>query len=311
MGSVWGERLMSESQESHELLVEVGRYRKLSMARERGLVVAAREWAHSIDREEDEWVLRVESGVFLEAEKELAAFESEESGRPRVVEERAEAKVSLLSLCFGGVILGIFFGIQSVMGVEWRERGVAVSRAILDGAWWQTITGLTLHADGAHLLANLATGLLFGWFVLARLGSGVGWLAILLSGALGNGMNAWGYRGEDHGSIGASTACFGALGILIGVEVVRRWREPRLRTSWQLILPLGAGLGLLAFLGVGEKEGRVDYMAHCWGLGAGFLEGWVLEVVRVKEWARVGMERLAIGLTLGLLIGAWVLAYLH
>jgi len=52
-------------------------------------------------------------------------------------------------------------------------------------------------------------------------------------------------------------------------------------------------------------------MAHFWGLGAGFLEGWLLEVVRVKEWARVGMQRLAIGLTLGLLVGAWLLAYLH
>ena len=93
MGSVCGERPMSEPQESHELLVEVGRYRKLSAARERGLVVAARDWAHSIEREEDEWVLRVESGVFLEAEKELAAFEIEESGRPGVVEERVEAKI--------------------------------------------------------------------------------------------------------------------------------------------------------------------------------------------------------------------------
>src|SRR5205809_421801 len=85
---------------------------------------------------------------------------------------------------------------------ERGERGSAEESAILHGQWWRTVTALTLHADASHLAANLATGLLFAAFVIPRLGAGFTWLAILLSGALGNALNAWGYRGESHDSIG-------------------------------------------------------------------------------------------------------------
>jgi membrane associated rhomboid family serine protease len=186
---------------------------------------------------------------------------------------------------------------------------VAESREILRGQWWRTITALTLHADAAHIGANLATGLLFAAFALPRLGTGLTWLAILLSGALGNAINAWGYRGEWHGSIGASTACFGALGILMGAEVFSRWREPQTRSRWQLVLPLGAGLGLLAFLGVGEKGGHVDYMAHCWGFVVGAVEGAAAEGLRLKERASPAVQRAMAWAALGLVAVAWMLAW--
>ena len=135
------------------------------------------------------------------------------------------------------------------------------------------------------------------------------WLAILLSGALGNAINAWGYRGEWHGTIGASTACFGALGILMGAEVFSRWREPQTRSRGQLVLPLGGGLGLLAFLGVGEKGGHVDYMAHCWGFVVGAVEGVAAEGWRVKDRAPVAVQRAAACAALGVVAGAWALAW--
>ena len=299
---------MSEPQEPRAPLIEVGRYARLAAARERGLVVAARELPHWIKREGDEWVLRVESGAEEVVRRELAAFESEERERPVARVFFPEEKIPPLSLYVAGWVLGLFFAAQNFAGPDWEERGAALSGAILRGEWWRTVTSLTLHADAAHLGANLATGLLFAAFALPRLGTGVTWLAILLSGALGNALNAWGYRGEAHGSIGASTACFGALGILMGAEFFARWREPRTRSRWQLVLPLGAGLGLLAFLGVGEKGGHVDYMAHCFGLVAGAAEGLLLEGLRVRERASPAVQRVAMCAALGLLGAAWALA---
>ena len=300
---------MSDLQESHGPLIEVGRYCRLAEARERGLVVAARELAHWIERDGEEWVLRVEEGVREEAARELAAFESEQRELPTGRAVLPIGKVETLSLYVVAWVLGAFFYVQNLLGPSWEARGVAESGAILRGEWWRTVTALTLHADAAHIGANLATGLLFAAFALPRFGTGVTWMAILLSGAVGNGINAWGYRGEWHGTIGASTACFGALGILMGAEVFARWREPRTRSRWQLVLPLGAGLGLLAFFGVGEEGGHVDYMAHCWGFVVGAIEGVTAEGWRIKERTGPRVQRVLACAALALVAVAWALAW--
>ena len=300
---------MPEPEEPHGPLIEVGRYGRLAEARERGLVVAAKELPHWIEREGREWVLRVEARDGEQVRAELAAFEAEERERPAGRGVLPMEKVETLSLYVAAWVLGTFFFLQQMLGPAWEERGVAESGAILRGEWWRTITALTLHSDAAHIGANLASGLLFAAFALPRFGTGMTWLGIVLSGALGNAVNAWGYRGEWHGSVGASTACFGALGILMGAEVFARWREPRTRSRWQLVLPLGAGLGLLAFLGVGEKGGHVDYMAHCWGFVAGAVEGVAAEGWRVKDRVSPGMQRGAAAAVVGLVLVAWALAW--
>jgi len=300
---------MSESPQSSAPRVEVGRYPRLADARERGLVVSARDLAHWIEREDEEWVLFVEEPAGEEVGRELAAFEAEQRQRPAEREAPPPGKLPKLSLFVAAWVASGFFLAQQILSEHWEEIGVADNRAILAGEWWRTITALMLHADGPHLAANLATGLLFAAFLIPRLGSGVAWLAILLSGALGNALNAWGYRGDPHLSIGASTACFGALGILVGVEVVARWREPQTRSRWQLILPMGAGLALLAFLGVGEEGRNVDFMAHCWGFLAGCVEGAVAQALRVRERISPSGQRVAAWLTLALITAAWLLAH--
>jgi membrane associated rhomboid family serine protease len=300
---------MPEPRESHGPLVAVGRYARLADARERGLVVAAKELPHWIEREGDEWVLRVEEPVREVVMRELAEFESEERERPAVRAVFPSGEVETLSLYVAAWLLGTFFFLQKMLAASaWEDRGVAESRAILRGEWWRTVTALTLHADVSHIVANLATGLLFAAFALPRFGTGVTWLAIVLSGALGNAINAWGYRGEPHGSIGASTACFGALGILMGAELFARWREPRTRSRWQLVLPLGAGLALLAYLGVGDEGKSVDYMAHCWGFVVGGILGMVAEAARVKQRASRSVQRAAAAAAVGSIAVAWALA---
>lgn len=299
---------MPEPQEPDGPLTEVGRYPRLAAARERALVVAARGLPHWIERDGAAWVLRVEPAAAATAQRELAAFEREERARPPALVLLPLGKIPALSLGVAAALLSAFFALQNRLGPAWEERGVASSDAILRGQWWRTFTALTLHADVAHLAANLATGLLFGALLVPRLGSGLTWVAIVVSGALGNALNAWGYRAAGHASIGASTACFGALGIIVGAELLARWREPQTRSRWQLVLPLGAGLGLLAFLGVGEKGGSVDFMAHGWGLGAGFFLGLVLEALQIAARLPVVGQRFAAAAALALLPAAWALA---
>ena len=299
---------MTELPDADQPVAEAGRYRRLNAARERALVVAALELPYWIEREKNDWVLFVQAGDLEVVSKELAAFETEVKARPSKRAILPQEKIPTFSLYLATWLLGGVFAAQQFAPGSWIERGSADGAAILHGEWWRTITALTLHADGSHIIANLATGLLFALFVISRLGTGIGWLAILLSGALGNALNSWGYRGEEHISIGASTACFGALGILVGAELLSRWRDHEERSRWQLIIPLGAGLGLLAYLGAGDGERTIDYMAHGWGFAAGFVEGIAALALRAKERAPRWLQLAAGGATLVLLALAWTRA---
>lgn len=301
---------MSETADSSGPLAEVGRYARLAEARDRGLVVAAKELPHWIAREGDEWVLRVEARSREVVLRELAAFEAEERARPAPAPAPRVEKIPTTSLYVAGWLLGMSFLAQNLGGEPWMDRGAASSRAILEqGEWWRTLTALTLHGDIAHLAANIASGLLFAVFVIPHFGTGLSWLAIVCSGALGNAINAWGYRGEAHASIGASTAVFGALGLLVGAEFVARLATAETRSRWQLVLPLGAGLALLAFLGVGEEGRNIDIMAHLWGFVAGMPLGALGAWLRIKERMPNAAQRLAAASAVGLVAGAWWLAW--
>jgi membrane associated rhomboid family serine protease len=301
---------MTDSTEPRHALVEVGRYARLAAARERGTVIAACDLPHWIDREGEEWVLRVEQPARERAERELAAFEQEEKARPAPAPEPPAERVETLSLYVAGWLMSAFFLVQNLAGERWMERGVALSDAIVQrGEWWRTFTALTLHGDLAHVAVNIAIGLLFAGFALRHFGTGFTWLGIVLSGALGNLINAWGYRGEAHGSIGASTAVFGALGLLMAGELVARLASPHTRSRWQLVLPVGAGLAFLAFLGVGEEHGNIDIMAHLWGLVAGVPLGMAAAAGRVKERTSPRVQRVAAVVAAGLLAAAWLRAW--
>jgi len=140
----------------------------------------------------------------------------------------------------------------------------ADARQIMDGDVYRCVTALLLHNDISHLLANLVGTLLFGTLVSGYCGWGIGWLLIVLSGALGNGLTALWYGGQ-HLSIGASTGIFAALGICAVMAFWRRYQHHGQRgRSW---LSLAGALALLGWLG---SSPRSDLAAHLFGLTAGF-----------------------------------------
>jgi rhomboid protease GluP len=158
-----------------------------------------------------------------------------------------------------------------------------------------------LHGDLMHLVGNVVASLLFVSAVGRWLGVGLGGALILASAAAGNVLTAWSY-GPGHVSIGASTATFGALGLLAGVQVVRRFgHAERRRRAW---VPLVAGLCLVIMLGASE---RADIVAHLYGLVVGIVAGAAVAATGVRPPGRVVQGLLAVA-TLGVLAGSWWLA---
>ncbi len=187
-------------------------------------------------------------------------------------------------------------------GAIWFERGSAESQRILAGEVWRAVTALTLHADLGHVVANAAAGGFFFTAVFRLAGPGLGIALLLLAGASGNVLNAW-LQGSLHRSVGASTAVFGAVGLLGGFAVARRQRRGvRGRRAW---VPIAAALGLLAMLGTAGE--RVDVWAHLSGLGVGGALG--LAVARVEQKRpTTGMQGLFAAAALTTVIACWGLA---
>ncbi|MGE4293390.1 MAG: rhomboid family intramembrane serine protease [Desulfovibrio sp.] len=145
------------------------------------------------------------------------------------------------------------------------ELGSGDAGSILSGQWWRLVTALTLHADGPHVLGNAVVGTLFVSLACRRLGCGLAMLLTLLGGVLGNFCNALA-MGSPHDSIGFSTAVFAGAGLL-AAQGVLEGRGGLLRT----LVPVGAGLGLLAMLGSGGEN--TDLGAHLFGFVSGLALG--------------------------------------
>lgn len=196
----------------------------------------------------------------------------------------------------------------------WRldafDAGELDAARVQSGQWWRAWTALTLHLDGAHLIANLAAGLWFGYLAARQIGSGTTWLLIVSGAAAANLLEAL-IGPETHRSVGASTAVFTALGLLSAHSW--RVRAPAIQ-HWALRWsPLVGGIILLGWFGAGGNEEadlitHTDIVAHVMG----FLTGVTLGVLIAQEWARRRLDHvpqwLAGLMALGSIALAWMCA---
>jgi rhomboid protease GluP len=286
-------------------LVEVGRFGALAAAEQRALVLAAVGIEARVIADVGGIMLCVAASDAARARHELGCYERENARgrRPRFI-ARAALHRAEGALVYCAVLL-FFFAAQRrhALSIDWLAAGAADARRILDGEWWRTVTALALHAELGHLMSNLAFGVIISLLVAELLGSGLAWLAILLAGALGNALDAL-FHADGQTAIGASTAWFGALGILSGHarrSTVVPWRGGLRRWA-----PLGAGIMLLAFLGFGGERTAVG--AHVAGFAVGVLIGLALAHAgdRVPQGPRA--QRLYGALAAGLCALAWLLA---
>jgi rhomboid protease GluP len=155
----------------------------------------------------------------------------------------------------------------------WTARGVTSPQGIFaDGEWWRPFTSLFLHADVGHLMGNLAFGVFFGTWVCRAIGMFRAWFLILLAGSLGNQLNALIRQGENFSSLGASTAVFGALGLLTGIAIFQSVRDHSRRGRFRHLIPLAGGLAMFSMWGAGPDP-RIDVSGHVCGLLTGLALG--------------------------------------
>ena len=240
--------------------------------------LAADGLPYRLTRRGPDWQLSVPAVLGERARATIAAFEEVNVGWPpqpvRWTEPSPQAH-PVWSGIWGAAFIIMVFVCFGPYDAEIPQLRAASSDAfaIMAGEWWRPITALTLHAGFAHLAGNALFLAILGGFVCRSLGVGVGWLLILVSGIAGNLLVAFAARDTGHIAVGASTACFGALGILAlhqAVENLHRfgnWKSVWSRT-W---VPLCGGLAMLGLLG---SDPNSDIGAH----GAGFLCGLAVAV---------------------------------
>ena len=257
------------------------RFVKLADARERGLVLSAIGLTHAIARDGEAWILWVAPEDVSRALMEIEAYDAELRGAATESVGDVSAKVGYWSVPLVAMVIVGFAILQAEKGEPWTEAGILSSEWVVGGGqWWRTLTALTLHGDVPHVLANLGAGLIFGALLFPAFGQGLAWLMVLLSGAFGNALSVWVYFPQPYRSLGASTAVFGALGLLVGDALWRLLRFKAGRSWWAWVLPLGAGVALLAFLGAGEGKRNVDVLAHLWGFALGLPLGMGVSILR-------------------------------
>ena len=241
-----------------------------------------------------------------EADRALASLSAYERENPRKLLQLVEPmeSASWLAGVAVALLLLIFFSVtvQWLPALSWFERGSADAERILQGELWRTVTALTLHADVAHALSNAIAAALFLSAVSSTMGAGVACALVLLAGAGGNLANAY-LHGSPHFSVGASTAVFGAVGILGSLGMTRRRRSALSR--WRAWLPVAAALALLGMLG--SSGPRVDIWAHLFGLIVGAVLGILVAMIAPRP-SRLPIQWACGGGAVALLIYSWMVA---
>ncbi|MDW7772730.1 MAG: rhomboid family intramembrane serine protease [Desulfobulbaceae bacterium] len=185
----------------------------------------------------------------------------------------------------------------------WFANGAINSEAILNNnEWWRLVTALTLHADMLHLVGNCVIGGFLVHLLVSQLGSGIGWTLLILCGAAGNFLNI-AARETVHHSVGFSTSIFGAIGLFSGMRMVA---GKNLRAG-SILIPLGAGAGLLAMLGA-EGE-RTDLGAHFFGFLCGIMLGLASRFLGLHSLSEnSSLQQTLLFLISGIIIFCWLLA---
>ncbi|HEY2903022.1 MAG TPA: rhomboid family intramembrane serine protease [Polyangia bacterium] len=268
------------------------------------VVLAAAGIDYRLARAETGWAIMVSDADEGVARAALDGYDRETAAQP-VEGAPPDSRPSRLGIV-SALLLAGFYGLTGPRDVaqptSWFAHGSAVSHEILGGQWWRAITALTLHADLLHLTGNLIACVIFVGAAGRWLGSGVAAALMVLAAAVANVLTA-AVHGPGHYSVGASTATFAALGLLAGLQLIRRWRlGPLRRRAW---LPIGAGLALFAMLGVGE---HADVLAHLFGLGVGVLAGVATALLVRRRIAVLGQIAGAL-LAVGAVVTAWTLAF--
>jgi len=239
------------------------------------LVLSAMNIEHRIESSRGGQQLLVHEHDWERAVTQIERYEKENRGWPPRVLPAVRASGSLLVTLSVVFLLASFHNLTRLgeplpwLGEPaWFQQGSLYAGKVRSGELWRLVTSLTLHADSLHLAGNAVAMTLFIEQLRRHYGSGSAWALFLLSGVLGNLINAF-LQPYHHQAVGASTAVFGLLGATASDSFVRHrdalWRR------WAL--PFAAAAALLGLLGTAGTN--TDLGAHLWGFCSGLLLGYL------------------------------------
>lgn len=251
-------------------------------------------------REEDSaWLLEIAEADFARATESLALYERE-NRKPWQREVKWTGLLFDVRAAIWFVALILFHFSAEVLQKNFHLPGAVDRGAVLHGEWWRVFTAVTLHADVAHLLANVTIGFVFLGFAMGCYGAGGALLLSLLGGALGNVASLLLHEAPFR-SLGASGFVMASLGLLAAHSLAFGRHEKR--AVWLGRGVIAGGL-LLVLLGLSPTS---DVVAHVGGFIAGVVLG-----VGALPWRAQFQKRMfsgaAFGIFLLLLILTWALA---
>lgn len=260
----------SETTLSERLIVQLTDPAKLNVY---SLVLSAADVTHRI-----EYIGANEIAIYVAETKvekalyELAAYDHENIHWPYIPPRQTfEPIFKAMSLIVITCLALLYYktGEWSDKSI-WFAKGAGDSVQILKNhEYFRLITSLSLHADLVHLLSNCILGGAVLHFFLNILGNGIGLTMLTVTATLATYINVI-VHGPGHHFVGFSTAIFAVIGMLSTISFTFKSDETR-GTVYSFIMPVMAGLALLAFLG--SSGARTDLGAHLFGLLCGLLAG--------------------------------------
>ena len=259
-----------------ENLVEIARSPDETVLHEYGLVILSMGEPYWVDQEQEEFLLLVEEGAADEIDRQLDLYERESANWPPVAPEMAEDGASITAAMLWLMVMTLAYGVSHRWPVLY-DHGKASAEAIMEGQLYRTVTALLLHADLGHLAGNLLFGAVFIHLVAGQIGTVWAWFGVFLAGACGNFLNAWLYFPNPHYSVGASTAVFGAIGLLFALPVGFWIRHAPHQVMRFWTMPIVIGLIFLAWFGTGSEgtDTSAHLMGFVCGLPVGLIAGWL------------------------------------
>jgi membrane associated rhomboid family serine protease len=248
------------------------------------------------------WVLEVPESDFQRATESVTAYE-----RENATAWRRELKWTGLLfdaravLWFAALIL--FHAFEATSRTDFRIVGAVDRVAVLHGEWWRLFTAVTLHADIAHLAANVTIGIVFLGLAMGCFGAGNALLLSLIGGVLGNVATVLVHDGPFR-SLGASGMVMASLGLLTAHSLSIARHEKR--TVW-LGRGVLAGCLLVVLLGFSPRS---DVAAHIGGFVAGIALGIIAMRFR-NHLLRRTTNASSLFITVMLVLATWWLALRH
>lgn len=264
------------------------------------LVLVSQGIESTIQHDASGWHLLVAGPEVEPARATLRLYEAENRAQPWR-QEVFHSGVLFDWASLGWAVTVVFFFWLSTESRGLRDAGIMDAQAVFRGEWWRLFTAVWLHGDLGHLAMNLAIGVPLLGLAMGSCGSGTGFLAALLAGAVGN-VATLAFSLGQHRSLGASGLVMGALGLLAAQWLALRYRTPAARR-----LAVGGVVGgIMLFALLGLSPGT-DVVAHAGGFVGGLLLG--AGIARRHELARQTHANVAAGLlATGLILGPWWLA---